>query len=72
MDFECWKLFNLTLIVSSYMYGKWNNFVTSLKPAASTNVQVRSSAFRQYFDEGEKKVRVVCTYTQTQVFKYLP
>jgi len=46
-------------------------FVICLKPAASTNVQVPSSAFRQYFDEGEKKVRVVGTYPHTQVPFYL-
>jgi hypothetical protein len=46
-------------------------FVIRLKPAVSTNVQVPSSAFRQCFDEGEKKLRVVGTYTHTQVSLYL-
>jgi len=46
-------------------------FVICLKPAASTNVQVSSSAFRQYFDEGEKNLRIVGTYTHTQVSLYL-
>jgi hypothetical protein len=53
------------------MYDKWNKICNTPKAAVSTNVQVPSSAFHQCFDEGEKNLRVVGTYTHAQVSLYL-